>query len=280
MGLFSKFKKKKNIDESVINTVLAAVKERTECLAIGISAVESDSVGLFDSKFGGLPYWPADMNYPVGEDGQNLFLLAQLNFDNISTEDTPLPQKGILQFFIADDDMTGLDFDHPDEQKNFRVVYHESVNYTVTEADVEALGVCAVEDGEYFPFSGQYALSFEKKSDYINCTAAAYDDMVSEICDELYPERPNDEFWGRLSEDECMKLMDLLSDESHKILGFPSFTQDDPRDDDSPYNTLLLQIVSDNGIMWGDCGIANFFINIEDLKNLDFSKVMYNWDCC
>jgi len=31
--------------------------------------------------------------------------------------------------------------------------------------------------------------------------------------------------------------------------------------------------------MWGDCGVGNFFINIEDLKNLDFSDVLYNWDC-
>ena len=32
-------------------------------------------------------------------------------------------------------------------------------------------------------------------------------------------------------------------------------------------------------IMWGDVGVANFFIRPEDLKNKDFSKVLYNWDC-
>ncbi|MDE5859478.1 MAG: DUF1963 domain-containing protein, partial [Oscillospiraceae bacterium] len=32
-------------------------------------------------------------------------------------------------------------------------------------------------------------------------------------------------------------------------------------------------------IMWGDMGVANFFISENDLKNLDFSKVAYNWDC-
>ena len=31
--------------------------------------------------------------------------------------------------------------------------------------------------------------------------------------------------------------------------------------------------------MWGDCGVGNFFINAEDLKRLDFSNVLYNWDC-
>ena len=33
-------------------------------------------------------------------------------------------------------------------------------------------------------------------------------------------------------------------------------------------------------IIWGDCGVANFFINQKDLENCDFSKVLYNWDCC
>jgi len=32
--------------------------------------------------------------------------------------------------------------------------------------------------------------------------------------------------------------------------------------------------------MWGDAGVANFFINSADLINKDFSRVMYNWDCC
>ena len=33
-------------------------------------------------------------------------------------------------------------------------------------------------------------------------------------------------------------------------------------------------------VMWGDSGVGNFFINAEDLKRLDFSNVVYNWDCC
>ena len=51
------------------------------------------------------------------------------------------------------------------------------------------------------------------------------------------------------------------------------------------YDTLLLQIDSDTDdnndfeIIWGDCGVANFFINSEALLKKDFSKVIYNWDC-
>jgi uncharacterized protein YwqG len=37
---------------------------------------------------------------------------------------------------------------------------------------------------------------------------------------------------------------------------------------------------SDQDIMWGDVGVGNFFIDYNDLLKKDFSKVLYNWDCC
>ena len=73
--------------------------------------------------------------------------------------------------------------------------------------------------------------------------------------------------------------------QGHKIGGYPFFTQTDPREWEETYqehNILWLQIDTDDslGIMWGDCGIANFFVRKEDLLNLNFSNVLYNWDCC
>ena len=62
----------------------------------------------------------------------------------------------------------------------------------------------------------------------------------------------------------------------------PDYTQNDIRDEE--YEILLLQIDSEgtekNEIMWGDCGIANFFIREKDLKEFNFNKAIYNWDCC
>ena len=37
---------------------------------------------------------------------------------------------------------------------------------------------------------------------------------------------------------------------------------------------------SDDGILWGDAGVGNFFIDLEKLKQRDFSDVFYTWDCC
>jgi len=65
-----------------------------------------------------------------------------------------------------------------------------------------------------------------------------------------------------------------------RIGGYPYFTQYDPRYEDYRRHTaLLLQIDSDEDIMWGDAGVANFFITPEALERCDFSKVLYNWDC-
>ncbi|MGK7918678.1 MAG: DUF1963 domain-containing protein [Trichodesmium sp.] len=72
----------------------------------------------------------------------------------------------------------------------------------------------------------------------------------------------------------------------HQLGGYPNFTQEDPRfNPEYEDYILLLQIVSDygsygeNDICWGDAGIGNFFIKPSQLKALDFSQVLYNWDC-
>ena len=69
--------------------------------------------------------------------------------------------------------------------------------------------------------------------------------------------------------------------------GYPFFTQIDPREgrEDLEFlDTLLFQLDSQMAkegdlVLWGDCGVGNFFINQEDLKKKDFSNVMFTWDC-
>jgi uncharacterized protein YwqG len=38
-------------------------------------------------------------------------------------------------------------------------------------------------------------------------------------------------------------------------------------------------MISDDEICWGDDGVGNFLIRAEDLEKLDFSQVIYNYDC-
>ncbi len=82
----------------------------------------------------------------------------------------------------------------------------------------------------------------------------------------------------------------VFSEEGHRLGGYPFFTQTDFREWGSPFEQyrLLFQLDSDGAgdndlgfeVLWGDAGVGNFFIHPDDLKQRDFSRVAYNWDCC
>lgn len=80
-----------------------------------------------------------------------------------------------------------------------------------------------------------------------------------------------------------------VESEISKVGGYPFFTQQDQRGfmpkEDEPYE-LLMQINSQYNsekktyeIIWGDSGVANFFIKSSDLRKKDFSKVIFSWIC-
>lgn len=67
------------------------------------------------------------------------------------------------------------------------------------------------------------------------------------------------------------------------IGGYAVFTQEDPRFIKPNEDWILLLEIDtsfENGldIMWGDAGVGTFFIRKKDLKEKDFSKVLYYWD--
>jgi uncharacterized protein YwqG len=243
---------------------------------------------IFDSKFGGIPYWTKDKEYPENSEGEKLSLLAQINFDKCDVEE-PLPKNGMLQFFIdGDDDLMGLNFDDQTLPDNFRVVYHEKIDYNITKESLEKMDIFASLDEEYFPIDGELKISLNKNFDYITPNDFGFEKIFSEAYKEVYGKEldKDSRSYKVLNDDENDKLYDkLLSDDNknnHKIFGYPFFTQEDPRSNEkySNYDILLLQIDSDKKILWGDSGVCNFFITKESLINRDFSKVLYNWDCC
>lgn len=69
-----------------------------------LTFVRVSSTSVFDSKLGGVPYFPKDMEYPRVLEGalagKPLRLLAQLNFSTLPHLEG-FPQKGILQFLLG-----------------------------------------------------------------------------------------------------------------------------------------------------------------------------------
>ncbi|MDE7303863.1 MAG: DUF1963 domain-containing protein [Oscillospiraceae bacterium] len=258
----------------------------------------AENLGVFESKLGGVPYMPLGFEYPKGKggifEGRPLRLLAQLNFEKLPHIEN-FPQKGILQFFCSDDEEDsayGLNFDSPIEQNGFRIIYHENIIMDETMLmSKESMPKFKNNLGN-FPFEGEFLLEagmmemcpityedyrfFDKVLKHLGEIAGKELKTLTEAEEAGF----GDDFWEKLCNSRIY--------EQTCIGGYPFFTQDDPRgykEEIANYDILLFQCASffegDTGdeIMWGDVGVANFFISESDLKNLDFSKVAYNWDC-
>ena len=238
---------------------------------------------VYNSKLGGVPYLPPDFTYPtdVSAYGHNdpLKLLCQLNFDELPKLPA-FPQRGILQFYASTEDQFGLDFDNPRSQKGFRVIYHKDI--IRDESALQAPPAIKPEDEEYFPFDGEFLLAAKLEAQGMSPSDFRFDDKFTEI-------------YRRYFDTDAAHAIDIPSKQYEKVWealggtgsrcgGYPFFTQTDPREDSAEldnHTVLLLQIDSDPrlDILWGDSGVANFFITKEKLSALQFDDVVYNWDC-
>lgn len=213
---------------------------------------------IFESKIGGLGYIPHDKDFPTDSNGNQLRLLAQIECDKIQLDG--FMKTGLLQFWILNDDVAGIDVWGTTNQNGFRVIYYPEIDKTVTKEEIENKFIKnEYDDDEYngFPVFCECGMSFEKTENRFNYYEIEDEDDENEVI-------------------------------GHKVGGYPYFTQSDPRPDmenGDYYDFLLFQLDTDyigkeDVVMWGDSGVGNFFINSEKLKNRDFSDVLYNWDCC
>lgn len=257
-----------------------------------------EEAGILESKIGGAFYVPEGMEPPRSydnednvddEDKDELYLLAQINFGEIKDIDAlpAFPKKGLLQIFISGDDLYGCDFDNMASQKTWRLRFFENLP---EESDIppEQIYEPKWTEDTYSPLEGEdvkYRLKGRLTHQAITLADYRITEYLKKYCADLIPEDLED-FWDL--DDEVMDALDQLDLEVQEngfdcqIGGFPFFTQSDPReyvDDKDVPRILLFQLDTAEDIMWGDAGVGNFFIKEEDLKNKDFSKVWYTWDC-
>ncbi|MCB0611715.1 MAG: DUF1963 domain-containing protein [Lewinellaceae bacterium] len=223
----------------------------------------------WESKIGGLPYLPADREYPTASDGSPLWLLAQVNFEEAPAL-SPFPTQGLLQFFIYDDAFYGLNLDNPFEQGRFRVLYHPVIQKAAADlqSDFSFLGEARflpIEAGVSHPLEFKLGHELAPPSDY------QFEALLGEGFFEVF----GAEQWEVQSRYSRAALSSR-----HKIGGYAFFCQEDPRNLEEPME-LLFQLGSSDqfNCMWGDMGVANFFICRDALQRADFSRVRYHWDC-
>lgn len=283
----------KAVSRDIMPIIERVKKELPPRPCIKLTPSEGENIDIFESKVGGTPYFPKELPYPKGLSGdyenRPLRFLAQLNFDRLPKLEG-FPHKGMLQFFCSDDNdecVYGMNYDEPFSQNGFRVIYHENI-ITDKEQLCTSEDIPAIAPDGCFPVKGEFLLTPSEvtlaESTVMDCR---FEELLLKYCSEECNEKIKNIF---KLEEQGYDIEEFYNsfDEGHnsRIGGYPVFTQSDPRNTDcTDCDTLLFQLDSffergsSNEIMWGDMGIANFFISKEALAKCDFSKVMFNWDC-
>ena len=270
------------IEEFVLN--LEALTQRE---VIGIELSLADVLAVTDSKVGGVPYIPKGGALPRSADGKPLFMLAQINCEQLP-ENSLYPKKGLLQFWIADteDPLYGLDYDDPCSNDFKRVLYFSTIGEALSIDDFISDYTF---DDNHLPFNSkkQFALHFKKDTESISLEERAANQLFFEKWNEAFSTQITtiDEFFEEVPNDICEEINASLLKEptGHKIGGYPYFIEYDPREENDPHTLLLLQIDIDNvegeEIYWGNGGgVANFFVSPEDMTNCKFDDVLFHWE--
>lgn len=240
--------------------VLESWKRRTakDSIVVGLSKTHGRSY------VGGAPLGQPPLD-PAGKPMRQLAAIYCDEFPGVG-----LPERGLIRIFIAEDELFGLDLKHPDAQTGFRVFYDEDFAH-LTPGEDPGPSLC-------FPVGGCYHMSIHSRmKQAMPPVDYRFESRFEAFLEEMGAQEPGE---------EDMELLDeILSPELHRIGGYAWFTQTDPREDEryAKYDTLLFQLDcmrwGDMTVTIGDEGVMNFFIPAENLKNRDFSEILYWWDC-
>ncbi|QWP76149.1 DUF1963 domain-containing protein [Lysobacter sp. K5869] len=259
---------------------LALERSQRPVLRIALAPMAQDEARA--SKVGGRAYWAAGRDYPRDAQGRPMNLLAQI--DLAATPKMPgYPERGLLQFFISGDDYYGAALDAADRGDRMRALAQQTGFRVVYWADVSAPQVAppAIAATEQLPFdpAKPRRMSFTTDYESVGIGDVGLNETLggdpAELAARYRSEHPE---VAETDEELTDEVADYLDRGGHKLGGHPQFTQSDPRDA-GDRRVLLFQLDSDDEMMWGDSGIANFFIDPDDLARADFSRVSYHWDC-
>ena len=262
---------------------------------IYIKAEKVDDLSLEESKFGGFPFVPLGGVIPTNAEGNQLALLAQINCAQLP-ENSMYPSDGWLQVWCLEDEMYGFWSDTIQPETNQKVLYIPAGTQGEPLERVVAMYQPYVsEDCPVWFINEQGAiwgmrLSFTHGQQGITYSDGRFRDLFLDRWNKRYPEQAVENFYD-LPDEIFENVVDIHdgSDCAHQLGGYPYFTQYDPRYERestelTKYTEVLFQIDSqfdtEWDMCWGDAGVRNFFISREDLEALDFSDLLYNFDCC
>ena len=272
--------------KKVYDEIWAEYEKTAQTKAFAKIILTENELKITDSKVMGLPYIPKGAEIPQTANGDKMMMITQINCDDLQGL-ADFPQKGILQFFVLNDEdgLLGLDFDNQTVQDSFRVIYHEKIEEFYDENELKNIYNPYNFEESYITNNNEsYKMNFELTSEKERFEDMFYD-IFTTICKEKELKQTQEDWLYR----KLVNFMQYSENYYSQCDGFAFFTQEDPREYNEEYkkfDTVLFQLNSEfdeNTRNWkvciGDAGVINFFINREKLKNKDFSEILYNWDC-
>ena len=277
--VFRKKEKARRAIEKKVTAVKTLAEEMRAPVVNCIPQPDNISQNTTESRLGGWPAWPKNTKLPVDVKGNPMVFLAQINLADAPPLE-PYPERGLLQIFISSgDELYGSDFPSKN-QTGFRTVFHSST---------DEFEICDPYNGnlpEDMPFLDQamcndgHVLEFEQSS-----VLPSLEHYLIDECLGKWPRQLRKGGWSEMQHPELFdELYDYLQKDRGSEMyygGHPRFSQHDIRSANrfSEYTKVLMQFGAPKGMMWGDAGEACFLITESDLRDRNFEKVIYSWDC-
>lgn len=262
----------------ILQDISRTIKDIIEIKAQAIAGDYYDNLNVWDSKFGGLPYIPKNIEYPTNKKGQPLYLLAQLNLDDVP-RNSLLPKIGLLQFYIDTDDYNGRNYYDCNDKSGFKILYIPYPGNFDHQSDLSFVKDFMEQEArqDFLPIIKAHKLTFYNSHQAMPSYHPIFEKTYAQYLD---LKNDDEDFYSSYSD-----LMERdAGDADYQIGGYANCFYSWPstiegQEDDYE---LLLKIHDrrsnyspDREISFGNGGVVNFIIHKNDLKNLDFSKVFY-----
>ncbi|ELP94959.1 hypothetical protein EIN_251030 [Entamoeba invadens IP1] len=249
-------------------------KYKKECIVLDLKV--DNTITPINSCVGGIPYYPKGSVYPY-IDGHPLVLLCQINFSEMPKL-VNFPTSGMLQFFVDPEDQY--------DTSRFKVLYTKEVSIANHQPLPDDAKIAMENKNKEVPYFGVFrvhgklgetvAIPLNERENIVKKLAIKYSASTSAIEFQI---------------DTTQAFFKAVSNYG----GCPHYIQMEEsfRDDIGNKDTLLLQLASEeyseneekypdgndtNKMEWCDNGVGLFFINHDNLKNLDFSDIFYGID--
>ena len=218
--------------KKVYDEIWTEYEKTAETKAFAKITLTEDELKITDSKVMGLPYIPKGAEIPQTVNGDKMMMIAQINCDDLQGL-ADFPQKGILQFFVLNDEdgLLGLDFDNQTVQDSFRVIYHEKIEEFYDENELKSIYNPYNFEESYITNNNEsYKMNFELISEKERFEDMFYD-IFTIICKEKELKQTQEDWLYR----KLLNFMQYSENYYSQCDGFAFFTQEDPREYNEEY---------------------------------------------